>query len=80
MSRPAQIQIRLHISDSGTASPYPGEIQISGLNGLVTEVVVGLENFSHTAPDDVDILLVAPNGRNIVLMSDVGGNTSGQQS
>ncbi len=66
---------QINISDSGTASPYPGEIQISGLNGLVTEVVVGLENFSHTAPDDVDILLVAPNGRSIVLMSDVGGNT-----
>src|SRR5205085_1181159 len=35
-----------------------------------------LENFSHTSPDDVDILLVAPNGRRIVLMSDVGGSAA----
>jgi (2Fe-2S) ferredoxin len=59
----------------GTANSYPSEIQVSGLNGLVTGVSVGLENFSHLSSDDVDILLVAPNGRSVLLMSDVGGNT-----
>ncbi len=62
------------ISSQGTATPYPAEIQIAGLSGVVTDVVVGLENFSHELPADVDILLVAPNGRNIILMSDAGGN------
>ncbi|MBK8812256.1 MAG: hypothetical protein IPN69_16220 [Acidobacteria bacterium] len=61
------------IANSGNANPYPSEIQISGLSGFVTGVTVALENFSHTAPDDVDVLLVAPNGRKIVLMSDAGG-------
>jgi subtilisin-like proprotein convertase family protein len=61
------------IANAGTANPYPSDIQISGLTGLITGVTVNLENFSHTAPDDVDILLVAPNGRRIILMSDVGG-------
>ncbi len=64
------------IAQSGTANPYPGDIQISGLPGLLSGLTVNLENFSHTAPDDVDILLVAPNGRRIVLISDVGGNTA----
>ena len=64
------------IADGGTANPYPGEIQISGLPGYLSGLTVNLENFSHAAPDDVDVLLVAPNGRRIVLMSDVGGNTA----
>ncbi len=62
------------ISSTGTATPYPSEIQIAGLSGVVTEIVVGLENFSHEFPADADILLVAPNGRSIILMSDAGGN------
>lgn len=66
----------ISIASAGTANPYPSEIQLAGVTGLVTGVTVNLENFSHTLPDDVDILLVAPNGRKIVLMSDVGGNTA----
>jgi subtilisin-like proprotein convertase family protein len=66
----------INIASSGTANPYPSDIQISGVTGLVTGIAVNIENFSHTLPDDVDILLVAPNGRRIILMSDVGGNTA----
>src|SRR5215204_3369045 len=65
----------ISIASAGTANPYPSDIQISGLTGLITGVAVNLENFSHTSPDDVDILLVAPSGRRIVLMSDAGGTT-----
>jgi subtilisin-like proprotein convertase family protein len=66
----------IDIAAAGTANPYPSNIQISGLTGLITGVTVNLENFSHTSPDDVDILLVAPNGRRIVLMSDAGGGAA----
>jgi len=66
----------ISIATAGTANPYPSDIQIAGLTGLVTGVTVNLENFSHTSPDDVDILLVAPNGRRIILMSDVGGTAA----
>jgi hypothetical protein len=41
--------------------------------GLVSGVSVNIDNFSHTSPDDVDLMLVAPSGRKVVLMSDVGG-------
>ena len=64
------------IASSGTAMPYPSNIQIAGSPGLVTGITVNLENFSHSLPADVDILLVAPNGRRIILMSDAGGNTA----
>jgi subtilisin-like proprotein convertase family protein len=64
------------VPSSGTAAPYPSEIQISGMVGLLTGIIVDVGGFSHTAPDDVDILLVAPNGRSIVLMSDAGGNAA----
>jgi hypothetical protein len=64
------------VPSSGTAAPYPSEIQISGMTGLISGVIVDLGNFSHTAPDDVDVLLVAPSGRSLVLMSDAGGNNA----
>ncbi|HEY0426262.1 MAG TPA: proprotein convertase P-domain-containing protein, partial [Pyrinomonadaceae bacterium] len=63
------------IPDIGTAQPYASEKTVSGLLGTVTKATVTLSNFSHTSPDDVDIMLVSPSGRRIVLMSDVGGNT-----
>lgn len=58
---------------TGAANPYPSQKLVSGLLGTVTAATVTLNNFSHTAPDDVDVMLVAPNGRRIVLMSDAGG-------
>jgi subtilisin-like proprotein convertase family protein len=63
------------IPDSGTATPYPSEIQIADLPGLISYVQVNVQNFSHSSPDDVDLMLVAPSGRRVVLMSDVGGTT-----
>ncbi|HEY0546330.1 MAG TPA: FG-GAP-like repeat-containing protein [Pyrinomonadaceae bacterium] len=62
------------IPDSGVASAYPSNITVSNQLGAVTTVVVALNNFTHTAPDDVDLMLVAPGGRKIILMSDVGGS------
>jgi hypothetical protein len=61
------------IPDSGPASLYPSSLSVSGLIGAVSSVGIALNGFSHTAPDDVDILLVAPGGRKVVVMSDVGG-------
>lgn len=63
------------IAGSGIAAPYPSELAVNGLPGSITRATVTISNFSHIAPDDVDILLVAPDGRRIVLMSDAGGQT-----
>ncbi|MFL5868405.1 MAG: Calx-beta domain-containing protein, partial [Thermoleophilaceae bacterium] len=57
------------------AAPYPSNIVMSGAEGLLARVRVTLSDFSHTAPDDFDVLLVSPTGQKIRLMSDVGGTT-----
>ncbi len=63
----------LTIND-GTASRYPSSTNgPTGLAGNVTDVNVTIQGFSHERPRDVDILLQAPNGQTVVLMSDVGG-------
>ena len=64
------------IPDNGMASPYPSEINITNHNDPLSRVSLTLTNFSHSSPDDVDILLVSPSGRAVVVMSDVGGSTA----
>jgi subtilisin-like proprotein convertase family protein len=61
-------------SGKGRATPYASTITVSGLTGAITDVNVTLTGFNHTFPDDVDILLVGPTGKRIVLMSDTGGS------
>jgi len=64
------------INDGATASPYPSQIQVSGLTGSVGSVRVTLTGFTHGFPDDVDVLLVSPSGKAVTIMSDVGGSTA----
>lgn len=66
---------QIAIPGNGEATPYPAPIQVSGFKkGKLKDVEVVLRDFSHTIPDQVDILLVAPGGRNTLIMSDTGGN------
>lgn len=60
---------------TGPASPYPSTISVVGLGTSVTDVNVQLFAFSHTYPDDIDMLLVGPQGQNAIIMSDAGGST-----
>jgi subtilisin-like proprotein convertase family protein len=62
--------------NTGPASPYPSTIQVSGLDGAkIRDVNVKLRGYSHTFPDDVDVLLVGPSrtGKDALIMSDAGG-------
>jgi len=61
------------IPTSGTATPYPSDIAVSGLTGTITKVTVDINQISHSFPNDVDILLVGPGGQKVMLMSDAGG-------
>ena len=80
-SNPASIAIPAGapVATNGPASPYPSTIAVPPLGGAASGVEVTLHGFSHTFPDDVDVLLVGPGGQNIKLMSDAGldGNLSG---
>jgi len=62
------------INDGSPAAPYPSTIEISGLTEPIESITVSLFGLHHTYPDDVDILLVAPSGETVMLMSDAGGS------
>ena len=55
------------------ATPYASSIVSNGLTGAITSVTVTLNNINHLNPDDIDIILVGPSGKRIVLLSDAGG-------
>jgi len=61
------------IPERGPASPYPSLLTVNGLTGVILRAGVTLHGFTHGYPDDVDVLLVAPGGQRILLMSDAGG-------
>ena len=61
------------IDDDGPATPYPSNVAVAGLCGIVTDANVTLSNLSHASPDDIDVLLVSPAGNKTLLMSDAGG-------
>jgi hypothetical protein len=58
---------------SGPAAPYPSTIDVSALVGPITNVNVTLHGFSHTAPEDVSVLLAGPTAASVVLMGGPGG-------
>lgn len=64
------------IPDSGKASIYPSPINIAGVGGFIEKVTVTLRGYSHSWPDDVDVLLVGPGGQKVVLMGDCGGGNA----
>jgi subtilisin-like proprotein convertase family protein len=72
-TNPAAITIN-DATTVGTANPYSSNITVSGMTGTITNITVGLSNINHTFPDDLDLLLVAPNGNNLVIFSDAGGS------
>ncbi|HVF50625.1 MAG TPA: proprotein convertase P-domain-containing protein [Pyrinomonadaceae bacterium] len=60
-------------TSTGAAGPYPSTINVSGVSGTVSKVTVQLFGMHHTFPDDLDLLLVGPQGQKMMLMSDAGG-------
>jgi subtilisin-like proprotein convertase family protein len=57
----------------GPAGPYPSTIAVTGFKSAkITDLNLTLRTFSHEFAPDVDVLLVAPDGRNVVAMGDVG--------
>jgi subtilisin-like proprotein convertase family protein len=71
--RPANANA-ITIPSFGPSPLYPSTITVPAGMGTVTGMRVVLNGFSHSWPDDVDILLVGPGGQKVVLMSDVGGS------
>ncbi len=59
------------------ASLYPSPITVAGEVGVIQRVSVTLNGLSHTFPSDIDMLLVSPSGRKVVIMSDFGAGAPG---
>lgn len=56
----------------GPGSPYPSAIEVSGIPGPITNVRVRLTGISHSFPDDLDVMLVGPQGQRAFLIGDAG--------
>ena len=57
------------------SNPYNGlPVRVWGTTGTITDVSVTLTNLSHAFPDDLDLMLIGPDNRNLVFMSDAGGS------
>ncbi|GEM_PF-6768140 len=72
--------IVIHDRGSGSAppsaaTPYPSTYTVSGFLGNIVDVDVVLVGFTHPRGDDIDMLLVGPQGQQIWLMSDACGIT-----
>lgn len=65
------------IGDATSGTPFPSVKFIEGQVGLITSIQVNIFGFRHTFPDDVDMLLVGPDGTHVMLMSDCGGGLPG---
>lgn len=59
------------------AALYPLTVNVAGLTGTITKVTATLKGLTHGAASDLDVLLVAPGGQSVVLMSDTGISASG---
>ncbi len=62
------------IPHQGLASPYPSAVFVSGARGPVSDIEVHLHGLNHQTPAHLDLLLVAPDGRWLPLMSDACGS------
>jgi hypothetical protein len=55
-------------------NPYPAPLVVSGQPSPIGSLRITLFNYSHTIPDNVDILVVGPTGQAFILMADAGGS------
>ncbi len=83
-SRPKLVQQFANTTRLGMGDAAPAEgstIEVSGFDTLVADVNVTLHdiNFGAASSQDMDILLIGPQGQTAIILSDAGGNlpTSG---
>ena len=61
----------------GNTSGVSSTISVTGQPTSISTISVTIPNISHSWYDDLDIMLISPTGQRLVLMSDCGGNNSG---
>ena len=71
---PAAIPLDFAPSAPVSAGLYLAPIRVDGLKGSIRDVNVRLVDFSHSHPEDVEVLLVGPRGQTAIVMANVGGS------
>ena len=72
---PIEIPATNSSTEPEPAIPYPSDIDVLGLTGVVTGVSVTINGLTHSSPADLDMLLLGPSGQTFHFWSDVGGST-----
>lgn len=70
----------ISIPADGAGTPYPSILNVPVSPSVTADVVdvnVRINNLTHTFPDDVNLLLVGPNGANAYIMGGAGGGGPG---
>lgn len=75
-STPIEIPATNSTTDPEPVIPYPSDIDVLGLSGVVTNVSVTINGLTHSSPDDLDMLLLGPSGQTFHFWSDVGGTNA----
>jgi CSLREA domain-containing protein len=58
------------------ATPYPSIINVPASNQAVADINVSLNGLTHSLSREVDVLLVGPQGHQVMVLSDAGNNAS----
>src|SRR6185369_9017302 len=64
------------INDNTNASPYPSGIAVSNVGTYLIKATVTLTNMNHPSPKDINVLVVAPNQKDTLLMSHAGNGNA----
>ena len=64
------------LTASGTATPYPSKIFVSGASSSVTGVTLSLNQITSNDIQATDLLLVGPNGKQFVPFANAGDTSS----
>ena len=72
-ANPIEIPATNSTTDPEPAIPYPSDIDVLGLAGVVSSVSVTIHGLTHSSPQDLDMLLLGPSGQTFHFWSDAGG-------
>ena len=71
-TRPINIYNGDFVDPLGRADPYPSSAGMGGIEGTIQSISLTLLGFQHDSPEDVDIYLLSPSNKAVMLMSDAG--------
>ncbi len=74
-SNTGTISVPNAVATPGEAVPYPSDIFVSGLTGSISNVTATLSGITYPFSQDLNVLLVGPQGGSEILLSNVGPST-----